>query len=208
MRFRLAKLCDADQLADVHSICCSEQPEGFMFKLGKSFLRKYYQILLNERNSVVIVAESEAEKIIGFYSGSSRSEEHIEKLRQNKLSLILASVRAILRNPCLLKSMYIRYKSTKNKGEFIITNGPRMEYWACLPSDRNSGAAIELHKLWYEFMRLLGVTTVKGEINEANKRTLKMHQIMGATIIKEFETPEGNKRYIIEYILDKKQSFL
>ncbi len=205
MQLRLAKFCDAEQLAEVHGICGSEQSEGFMFKLGKTFLKKYYQIFLNERNSIIIVAENENGKIIGFNSGTIKAEEHIEELRKKKYTLLLASIPAIIRNPSLLRNVYLRYKSTSNKGEFIITSGPRGEYWAWLPREKNSIGAVALSRGMLDCMKLLGVKYLRSEINVDNEKLLRVAQTMGANIVREFETPEGIKRYIMEYVLDRKK---
>jgi len=204
MQLRLAKNCDANVLAEIHKICGAEQNEGFMFTLGKWFLKKYYQILLNEKNSVVIVVENEVGNVVGFFSGTIKAEEHIEAIRRCKIRLLLASLPAIIRRPSLLSEIYLRYKSTGNKGEFVTTSGPRGEYWACLPGE-NSIGAFAVHKAWLEVMRSLGISVARGEINAMNERSLKAAKLMSADIVKEIVTPAGQKRYIIEYNLVEKR---
>ena len=44
IKFRLANYTDARALADLHYVCSMEQPNGFMFLLGRRFLITYYQL--------------------------------------------------------------------------------------------------------------------------------------------------------------------
>ena len=63
---RFAKPCDSNSLAKLHMKCSVNQPNGFMFKLGLPFLKTYYKLLINEKNSVIILAEDEGSNLIVF----------------------------------------------------------------------------------------------------------------------------------------------
>lgn len=202
MIYRIAKISDVNQLARVHLKCCSEQAEGFMFKLGVNFLESYYKIFLNEKYSVIIVAENSKNDIVGFHSGSLKTEEHIASLRRHRVRLFASSLFEIIRHPSLFGDLYLRYKSTSEEEGFVVSSGPRGEYWAWLSSEKDSFSALELHKIWHLFLKMLGVKAVRSEVNSGNKRVLKAVFLMGATIVKEFKTPDGHTRYILEYNLE------
>lgn len=202
MKIRLAKLSDAGRLAQVHWIGSSKQPGGFMFRLGRAFLIQYYRVLLEEKNSVVICAEDTDGHILGFVSGSLDAEERMIALRRNWFRLSLAAIPALIRDPRLIRDMYSRRQSKsadREDGGYIVQSGARVEYWAWLPT--HSGGAIELHLKWLLLMRLLGVQSVRGEVDQINEMVLRAHRFMGARVVKEFTTPDGKQRLVIEYML-------
>lgn len=199
---RLAKLSDVKQIANLHMICSSEQPMSIMWKFGKYFFKRYYRILLEEKNSVILCAEDMNGDIVGIVSGSLKAEEHIIALRRNRVSLFFASVPSLFRNPRLIGDMYSRQKAgsaDEEGGGYIVLSGAREEFWAWLPTKRLAGGAIELHKTWLSVMRLLGASRIQLEVDRINERVARMHQMMGARVIKEFVTPDGRHRMVMEY---------
>lgn len=60
--------------------------------MGKPFLKKYYKIVLNDPNEVVICAENEKGQIVGFNSSTLDAKAQMDNLRRkgfNWLSLHL-----------------------------------------------------------------------------------------------------------------------
>ena len=51
MKYRIAKESDAKSLALIHIECSKHQQGGFMHRLGFKFLKKYYEITSNNKNS-------------------------------------------------------------------------------------------------------------------------------------------------------------
>jgi hypothetical protein len=205
MQIRIAKPSDAKQLAELHWICSADQPGGFMFRLGKGFLAAYYQIFLEETSSVVLCAENAEGQIVGLVSGSLAMEQHMSALNRNRLRLAFAALPFLIRHPNLIGSMVARQRSGSadtESGSYIVLTGPREEFWAWLPSERSTGGAIELHRNWLSLMRLLGVSQVKLEVDRVNDRVEKIHRLMGAKVIKEFSTPDGRQRLVMEYLLN------
>lgn len=70
IRFRIAKPSDAKQITDVHWHVRDRYTEGMFLSLGRSFLKTYYKIILNDPWEVVICAVKEDGKIVGFSSAS------------------------------------------------------------------------------------------------------------------------------------------
>lgn len=176
-----------------------------MFKLGKGFLVAYYQIFLAEASSVVLCTENSEGRIIGLVSGSLAAERHMAALRRNRLRLALASLPALARNPNLLGSMVARQQSgsaDEDDGGYVVLAGAREEFWAWLPTERTAGGAIELHRTWLSVMRLLGASRVRLEVDRVNDKVEKIHRLMGAKVLKEFSTPDGRQRLVMEYSLD------
>jgi len=204
MTIRTAKSRDAKDLARLHIECSKAQPGGFMHRLGLGFLVEYYRVSMKEKFCLIIVAEDEDGKIVGLHSGTLRAEEHAEMLRRSKWRLGMASLPRVLRNPKLIFDSMARANSGSadtEKDGYVVKTGPRGEYWGWSPSSSNPGGALALHRAWHEMMKAMGATLVRSEIDTCNSRILKFAKTMGARVVKEMQTPEGEKRLILEYDL-------
>lgn len=202
---RFAKKKDASTLARIHLISSRNQPDGFMHKMGLTFLKKYYKIIIEDRSSVILCAVGSQEEIIGFVSGTIDNAIRLDTLNKNRISILISFVPALLKSPSLFKEVYSRYASISSKKkytEYIVLNGAREDYWGWKESENRINSS-ELHLKWLNIMRILGVEKIKGEVDKANNFILKIHQIFGAKIIQEFTTPDHRKRCIIEYDLTK-----
>jgi hypothetical protein len=204
MKIRIAKPRDAQEIANLHIACSKVQPDGFMYQLGTNFLKTYYSILLKEKYSLVLCAENDDGIIIGIVTGSMNSQEHALALTKEKINIAISALNAIVLKPILLKEMYERSKpnsaDSSEKG-FIVLTGPRLEYWGWDPKEKQTLGAVELLRTWLETMKLLGVTHITNEVDESNKKSLRLHELLGAKIIKSYNTPDGRKRYLMEYNL-------
>ena len=202
MKLRIAKKSDIKQLAQIHLECGKIQPDGFMHRLGITFLRTYYGILINERRSVILLAEDKNGFIQGFCSGTLAAEEHLKNLKNHQLKLAFSLIPALLKSPKLLKSIIAREKYIKASDKslkFGVSQGSRCEYWAWRPENKNLTMSIELFNVWRNIVFELGSESIKGEVDMLNKYILKIHKILGAKIIEELKLPGGRNRVIIEY---------
>jgi hypothetical protein len=202
MKLRFAKKSDIALLAKIHLDCGRIQPDGFMHQLGLPFLKTYYRILLNEKESIVLVAENEDGFMLGFCSGSLSAEEHLKELKRKKMQLAFSSIPALLKSPNIFKKLVARDKYVNSAGQsvnFGISKGTRFEYWAWHPENKNAGMAISIMKVWLQIVFKLGATSIKAEVDKRNKDILQIHKLLGAKIIQEFNLPDGRNRVFIEY---------
>lgn len=206
IRFRLAKVEDSGKLAKIH-ICCGENQSGaYMHKLGTYFLKEYYRIVIKNPHSIVLLAEDENGKCLGFHSGTMRAEEHFESLKKNRFKLFIALIPKLISKPFLILSVVKRYASiavNDSKFEFGVKVGPRGEYWAWLPSYPNPVESLNLHKKWHIIMKTLGMKYVRSEVDLVNDRIYKSIKLMGGIIIDELTLFDGRKRAIVQYDLTK-----
>ena len=203
IKIRFACLSDAEKITESHLFSSSKQPGGFMFRMGRRFLCQYWRLILLEKNSVILCAEDQNGEFLGFVSGTIDAEERAITLRNNKIKLLLAALPSIMRSPRLLGEIFSRQKlksADSDEEAYIVQSGPREDFWAWLP---NRKGAIEIHLKWLSIMRTLGVKSVRGEVDKVNDFVVKTHRMLGARIIKEFVTPDGKERQIIEYSLNK-----
>jgi hypothetical protein len=202
MKFRIAKRSDIASLAKIHMECGKFQPDGFMHNLGFCFLKTYYRLLIEEKNSIILLAEDDDGFIHGFNSGTLTAEEHLDTMKRNRIKIAFSLIPAFIKSPNILRNLVIRnnyIKSGGHSGRFGITKGPRVEYWAWRPNSKNPETAITLLESWLMIVFELGFNSAKGEVDIVNKNILKIHLLLGAKVIEELELPDGRKRVIIEY---------
>ena len=201
VKFRIGKVTDANQLTEIHLESGKNQPGAFMHLLGFLFLKKYYQILLQEKHSLIIVAEDETGLIYGFCSGTMDASEHIRSVKSNKIQLGLAAIPAILRKPKLLRELIIRKKHISDDSNSIEYNtkvGVRNEYWGWR-NHCDKSTSPELFKTWRDIVYSFGYSSFRGEVDLINKQIVLFHKFLGGRILKEITLPDGRKRYFVEY---------
>lgn len=202
MNLKLANRNDADQLARLHELSSAKQPGGFMFRLGPAFLSQYYRVLIDAGSSIILCAVDDAGQLIGFVAGSLDAETRLTALKQNRLRLLIASLPALIRQPALVREVYARQNSSSADGAeagYVVQSGAHEEFWAWRPD--HGGGAIELHLKWLSLMRLLGAQTISGEVDKVNDVIVRAHRMLGARVVKEFTTPDGRERLLIQYQL-------
>lgn len=201
VKFRNAKLVDANQIAHIHIESSINQPGGFMHQLGYLFILNYYKILIQEKHSIVIIAEDDNALIYGFCSGTLDAREHLNSLNKKKFLLFLSSLPSILRNPKLLIEIINRKKYINNKNNTIEFNnkvGVRNEYWGWRNNcDRSKSP--ELFKTWMDVVFSYGYNSFNGEVDAINKNIVLFHKFLGAKILKEVKLPDGRTRYFVQY---------
>lgn len=210
MKIHIANISDIKNLAKAHYICSGNQEQGFMYHLGYGFFEAYYKILLKEKNTVAICAETDDGEIIGLVTGSILEEEHAICLKKNRFKLLLAALPALVKNPKLCKDLFLRSKlesAETSENGFIVLTGPRLEYWGWLPEHRETMGAVELLKVWLKIVAALGCRKVVFEVDRNNLKSEKIHLILGAKITHEIITPDGRKRGILEYTLNEDEIF-
>jgi len=169
-----------------------------MHKLGLAFLVKYYKILLSEKYSLVVLAENDG-TAYGFHSGTSRAEEHRQAILKNKCRLAITLVPPILKCPRLTKETIRRFRSLGAlDSSYRVTEGPRGEYWAWLPSHKDPASSIKVLEIWHKIMKASGVPGVRFEVDLCNKRIAENIGVLKAEILKEVVLPDGRKRQILE----------
>lgn len=201
IKFRLAKPSDAKQIAYVHYQIRDKYDQGFFAQVNYAFLKQYYIVVLNDPCEVVICAEDENQKIVGFSSGSLDSERQFKIMRKKKFSFVFPLLASALAKPRLIKSALDRFNSTKGKSkqEFVTTKGARLEYWGWLPGRNDSDQSVKMQDLLFYTMKLLGAEKLFFEVDKVNKRIFKFHKINGAEEVKTFIMPDGRERVELVY---------
>ena len=204
VKYRLAKPSDAKQIAYVHYHIRDKYDQGFFAQVNYAFLKQYYRVVLNDPCEVVICAEDENQKIVGFSSGSLDSERQFKIMRKKKYSFLFPLLTSALVKPKLIKSAFDRYNSTKgdSKNEYVTSKGARVEYWGWLPGRDDSDQSVVMQDILFYAMKILGAENLFFEVDKVNKRIFKFHKINGAEEVKTFIMPDGRERVELVYDLN------
>lgn len=206
IKFRLAKPSDAKEMTNCHWTVRDRYTDGIFLSLGKSFLRAYYEIVLNDPNEIVVCAENENGEIVGFSSGSLDAESQAKTIRNHKIKLGIAALFGMIRHPYFIKGVWQRYKSLSNKGElrFLHMEGARSEYLCWKKGAEGTIHMMLLDKIKFKIMAELGVKEVFFEIDKHNERLFST-QKRDKTIIllSEYQLPDGRIRGLFKKVLTK-----
>jgi hypothetical protein len=201
MNFRIGKYSDYYELAKIHYKSGQFQKDGFMYKLGFNFLKAYYKILLNEKESFILIAADDSNKVHGFVSGSQSAANHLLAMRKGRISLGVSILWRLVFHPIIWVEIFKRYKFI-NKADgadtFGVINGARLEYWIW---DKNSSSnlSVILLKSWLNMMKEMGVTEIHGEVDKRNIKSQKVHNFLGAVFYKTVKLSDGRERTFYKY---------
>ena len=93
----MAKLQDAPRLASIHLACEGDLHDSFLCKLGRQFLQKYYEIVLQQPWSVVVCALSDDEsEIVGFTCNTLDAQKQFRALEGHRFGLLCSMVPALI----------------------------------------------------------------------------------------------------------------
>lgn len=205
--FRLAKPCDASALASLHWNVRERYAKGIFLLLGKSFLKTYYKIILNDPYEIVVCAEKSNGELIGFSSATLRAEHQAETLRKHRFQLGLSALAALIRKPILFKDIWRRYKSLGEKTgqKFVNTRGVRGEYWCWEKSEEEGLKAIEMGYVKEDIISCLGYKELYFEVDKFNKRVYKFYsKLEKCEVIEEIILPDGRERVLFKKDLSKR----
>lgn len=198
--FRIAKPSDAGQIALVQYSVRDYNPIGIFSKMDLFFLKRYYKIILNDPYEVVICAENEDGKIVGFNSATLNASWQMKTLRKHWLSLGVSAIPSIIKSPKLIKKLVQRFKSTSEKSseKFVYGKGARGEFWAWKKDDSNTLDAVNLSLKSNKIMAVLGASHIYIEVDLDNDKVLAYHKAMKAEVEQIITLPDGRQRALLK----------
>jgi len=204
VRFRRATERDRDQIARLHHKCSQVQPGGFMHKLGLLFFRCYYHLLMPDPNTIVISAEDNAGRMLGFVAGCSDARMEMERLQRYRIVLLLSCLTHLLRTPSLVRDLYarMRFLDSSQPESWGGRNESRISFWCWEPESAASRQSTMLLQHFLEFMRKSGVKVVRFEVDRINRKVEITHRLMGARTVRIIQMPDGRERLVMEHVLN------
>lgn len=202
IKFRLAKPSDAGKIAEIQQKIKEVNSLGIFCRMGHHFLTTYYEILINDPETIFICAVNDNDLICGYCFNVIEAKKQNDNMRKHKFKLAVSALTSIIKKPVLLKELYYRYKSLENNDEIYLHNeGAHGGYWGWDPDYQDSLSSFELHEKTLLITKLLGVEKLHFEVDKENKHVFKFHKINGAIMEKEFKLPDGRERVFMSYDL-------
>lgn len=204
LSFRRATVKDRDPIAQLHHRCSQLQPGAFMHKLGGRFFRSYYQVLLPDPNTVVLVAETSVGHILGFVAGCSNARLEMDRLRRHRWLLLWSCLTNLLRMPSLVRDLFDRVRglAAPQPDNWQGHNGPRISFWCWDPDYAASRQSTMLLQSFLEYMRKAGAKAIRFEVDRINRKVEITHRLMGARTLQTVQMPDGRERLVMEHVLD------
>lgn len=204
--YRIAKPCDAPSLSRLHFKVRENNSSGIFTQMRLSFLTRYYRIILNDPYEIVICAEDDSKRILGFNSCTLDADSQKRFLKKHKISLVIASVTSIICKPSLIKQLLNRYsfiRGHKHTVQYLVDKGVRGEYWVWDKDCKDAIGSVELNMVFRKVLKSLGVNEYHYEVDADNKNVLAYHKKNNDVLVDKIELPDGRKRYIMKSILTK-----
>lgn len=203
MRYRLGKLSDLNQIVDLHFKVRDTYSVGYFSQMGKSFIKQYYRIVLDDPYEVFICAEDDSGTIRGFCSASLDVVEQFKRMRKHKFRMALSALPSFIVNPKSIRETWKRYNSTKgeNDEKFIPKEGPRCEYWTWDSDYKDSASSVALFNIYLSILYQLGVKSLPLDVDIVNENILLFHKLNKAEVVENITLSDGRQRTLLRYDL-------
>lgn len=151
------QLCDFSQIAHLHHKTINQ---GFMPKLGISFLKSLYRFLIKKE---LVLVHKENDKVLGFVSCALSSKGIMKRFLVSSPAGILKVVLALLKNPALLKQLWETFRAPALTHDNSEHNIPVTELLSiCVsPKAQQGGIGAKLIKALEEELKNRGITQYK-----------------------------------------------
>lgn len=193
-RYRLAKIYDLDEIAEIH---IKEFSDYFLTAFGKELIYKFYKCYL-ENKEIFVVAENE-EKILGFILGSSdsNSRKNFFKENFNKISLIILKELlkgnkvlwgGIWRRVSFIREAFIMKLSYKKTNKKVVENKTQRLLSIAIRKDfQGKNIAYNMEKFFCKKLLENNIKEVGLSVKNGNERAIYFYTKCGYKIEREEE---------------------
>jgi ribosomal protein S18 acetylase RimI-like enzyme len=107
--FRRACVTDLPSIVSIHRQAFAG---FFLTRLGPVFLERYYRLVLEQPDGILIVALQQNE-VIGFAAGFASSAKFYSELKKRKFSFAMASLPSLLRSPGIIRRLLLDFREVR-----------------------------------------------------------------------------------------------
>ncbi len=190
LRIRNATRADADVLASLHTTGIDT---GFLPSLGHRFMRLLYRALVEDDNSVVLVAD-DGNAPVGFVAGvTDTSRFYKDFIRRHGIKAVVAAAPKAIR-PSVLARVWesLTYEGAgAGSAELLAT--------ALLPGARNQGLGTRLGTEFLTAMAARGASEVDVVVAAANEHAIAAYEKMGFALSDTIEVHVGERSVVLTW---------
>jgi hypothetical protein len=177
-----------------------------MHRLGPGFFQRYYQLLLPDPNTVVLIAVDAAGRVHGFVAGCRRADAELALLRRHRWRLLVACLGPLLRSPSLAGDLLARLRGMESPElkPWLRHDQPRISYWGWDPHDVAARQSTALLQAFLRTMRQAGAHCVRFEVDRVNRKVELTHRFLGARTLGTLRVSGGRERLWMEHDLESR----
>ena len=112
MTVRSASVDDLDGIVEIHGLAF---PGFFMTRMGSSFLRAYYALVLEYDGGIVLVAEND-DRPLGFVAGFENPGRFYAHMSWRKQRMVWPILKGLIRRPALVSRIVFNRKRVEAMG--------------------------------------------------------------------------------------------
>ena len=185
---------DLDEVLRVHRAAF---PRFFLTRMGPSFLRAYYRLVLEEEGGLLLGA-LRRDCLLGFAAGFSHPERFYTRMRRSKARFFIPGILGLLRNPGLLihflwnmRTLKTRHGDTRSAGE----NEAELASIAVHPDQARQGIGEALATAFFAGMARLGAGGVTLTTDaDGNDAVLAFYNRLGLSQREIFDAGGGRRK--------------
>lgn len=184
------KIDDVEAVVRVHQTCF---PGFFLSFLGSGFLKIYYSNICSSPEGLSYVYLNSTGTAVGFVAGTSNPQGYYSRLLKREwLNFALASIWPICRNPMILPRIF---RALLHPGKNPLgTDVAGLFSIGLLPDLQGTGVGKKLAQKFLEEARSKNCKKVFLTTDqEDNESVNSFYKMLGFSIERQYETPEGRK---------------
>ena len=115
----------------------------FLTRLGRGFLRRYYEMVLSYREGILLVSGGPG-GLDGFACGFVDSDKFYALMRKNKWNFVLPILSALVRHPSLVVQIVCRMQHVENQAAHGVARACELSSIAVTPEVSGRGVGMAL----------------------------------------------------------------
>jgi ribosomal protein S18 acetylase RimI-like enzyme len=189
-------------LAEIVSIHERTFPGFLLTMLGSTFLRTYYEIALEHKGTLALIAQEAEGTTVGFLMGCVAPQEFYAFLNRRRGRLAWKAIRAVMGSPKLLPRVLGNVRRMNQAARPRSSSRPRAELVSIGVLPAASGKGVGKALVWAFAQRAVALRAEDIYLTtdtENNDKANSFYQKLGFTHNKTFLAPGG--RLMNEYVL-------
>lgn len=175
----------------------------FLTKLGPGFLVKYYRLVLERPDGILLVAVNDGD-MAGFVAGFASPAGFYNEMKKRKVSFALAAIPALLRSPGIARRLLLDFhevKNTADPGKSLEPGSGELSSIGVAPAWSGQGIGRGLLAAFIARARELGLNAITLTSDaDGNEAVNEFYRKAGFRMERTFTQKDG--RRMNEYWLD------
>lgn len=195
---RAANAADLAAIVSVHEAAFRD---FFLTRLGRSFLHKYYELVLNYPQGIVLALEKEG-VIQGFVCGFLNPAAFYRLMWRNRARFVLPAIWSLFRRPALARGIVSGIRRIQTSAAQAAPNTCELSSIAVLPEASGHGIGVSLMRAFLSRSWAMNAKRVSLVTDaERNDAANRLYRVAGLSVVRRFVQRKG--RWMNEYLITR-----